>query len=82
MSDSAYTKEPTLTTRHEIRSLTHDELDAVSGGRIALHTADNPDAGGPGALPRTGNAGAGDALAAILGMGFAGLVIAGAVGAL
>jgi hypothetical protein len=71
-----------MTTRHEIRSLTHDELDAVSGGRIALHTADNPDAGGPGALPRTGNAGAGDALATFLGMGIAGFILAGALGAL
>jgi hypothetical protein len=62
--------------------LTHDELDAVSGGRIALHTAINPDANGPGGLPRTGDAGAGDALATFLGMGIAGFILAGALGAL
>jgi hypothetical protein len=73
-----------MTTQHDVRSLTYGEIDAVSGGRIALHTAVNPDAHGPGGLPQTGNvaSGGGDGLAAILGMGFAGLVIAGAVGAL
>jgi hypothetical protein len=71
-----------MTTQHDVRSLTCDEIDAVSGGRIALQTAVNPDANGPGALPRTGNAGAGDALATFLGMGIAGFILAGALGAL
>ena len=71
-----------MTLRHEIRPVTHDELDAVSGGRIALHTAINPDANGPGGLPRTGDAGAGDTLATFLGMGIAGFILAGALGAL
>ena len=50
----------------QIAILSDDALDAVAGGRMALHVEDNPAV--PGSLPRTGTASSSTLNQGILGM--------------